>query len=99
ADPAGVDRAKQDLRGLDVVGLHAEIADATDRVVAHQAVRDLHRDFHRRTRGAFIALVFALVVAPRACRARSCGLTDRADTIRGLDVAERPFDGFIPDVP
>src|SRR5437899_2636984 len=98
ADPAGMDRAKQDLRGLEVVSLHAEIDDATDRVVAHQSIRNLHRDFHRDFRRAFVTLAFALVVARRTCRARRSGLTDRTDALGGLDVAERPFDRFVPDV-
>src|SRR3954449_6872549 len=98
ADPAGMDRAKQDLRRLEVVRLHAEIDDATDCVVAHQSIRDLHRDFHRDFRRALVALAVALVAARATCRARRSGVTDRTDALGGLDVAERPFDRFVPDV-
>src|SRR3954454_21864547 len=98
ADPAGMDRAKQDLRRLEVVRLHAEIDDATDCVVAHQSVGDFHRDFHRDFGRAFVALAVALVVARATCRAGRSGVTDRTDALGGLDVAERPFDRFVPDV-
>src|SRR3954453_15491323 len=63
AGPAGMDRAKQDLRRLEVVRRHAEIDDATDCVVAHQSVRDLHRDFHPDLRRALLALAVALWAA------------------------------------
>src|SRR3954469_14136991 len=94
ADPAGMDRAKQDLRRLEVVRCHAEIDDATDCVVAHQSVRDLHRDLRR----ALVALAVALVAARGPCRARRGGVTDRTDALGGLDIAERPFDRLVPDV-
>src|SRR6186713_1246206 len=93
-----MDGAKQDLGGLEVVRRHAEIDDAMDRVVAHQSVGDLHRDFHRDLGGALIALAVALVVTRHTGCTRGCGVTDRADARGGLDVAERSFDRLIPDV-
>jgi hypothetical protein len=100
ANRGRLDDAQQNARGLVIVGGEAEVDDLAHGGIAHQLVRHLQGDFHRRLRGALVAFAFELLFLLRCALSAntevSCllgaaegGPADAADALGRLDVAER----------
>ena len=104
ADRFGLDGAKQRSRGLGVIGLEAEFDDLAHRGVTQQIVGNFRGNFHRDLGGALVAfdlgryfLVRTVGSTADLFRAAGGGTADLAYPVRSLDIADRPFDGLVPD--
>src|ERR1700694_2955870 len=100
-----MNRAEQDPRRPQIFGRHAQAHDLAHRGIAQQVVGNLDCDLHCGLGGAFVSLDigFVLPVIRAACET-TCpfgtvgrGAADVAYPVRGLDIADRPLDFFVPD--
>src|SRR6266404_5274328 len=111
-DRCRLNRAKQYLRRLGIVGLQAQVQNLAHGGIAQQVVRHLEGDFHRDLGGALVA--FGRIVVFMAIRflpgdrtvgqptdpfgAVGGGTADVAYPVGSVDIADRPLDRFVPDV-
>ena len=108
-DGGGLDRAEQDSRRLDVIGLEAEIDNLADGGIAHQFVGHLHGDLHRPLCRGLVTRAVVVIPLPvplfpfpvgdesDPLGAVGGGAADGADEIGGLNVADRRYDLGFPD--